>query len=860
MKTFKKVLASTLAAAMVVTALPVTPANAAAAPKLSTTKAAVYVGQSKTIKVTTPKTWKKVKVKATTSKKSVATVKASKKKITVKAVKAGKAKVTVKVTGKKSGKAVKKTLKATITVKNPTLAVSAANVVAVGSTETIKATVKPANAKVSYKTSDATIATVDAKGVVTGVKAGDVTITVSAKSGKKTVSKDVKMTVKTAILKSATQTEANKIEAVIAGDTKDLKAGDFKVTNTATNATVAVKAVTAKKNVADTFVIETFGEMTDAKDYSVEYAGTAVKFTATDGAVAKVGITTKEIPAASATEVKATTLDKNGVILKYFGIDEGNTSKGYATSEVKFAKGYQDGSKLYLPAVGDTATVKVTYHTGTFGTDGKETGNIEDTFTVSAVDPSLVNLTYAVTVDNADATHSTAPAWKANSFKANNQVKIGDVRTAYVRITKEDGTDIDNYGDYKVEGSDKTKLLVAETTLTAGNTTQIAVNGVAEGTAYILVKKDDKTVASLPLTVVGKPVATTLDLNKTSATVAKTVSTVSESVTATIKDQYGDAMSTDSAKITVLGTPNKDAEFNNTPVKAGDDVTSGFSSTDKKTFTFNGSKFSTKGTYTFKISSKNGDKTLDRTFTVNVVDKPANGVAQSYEVKVDNAEIDTTINKNGDKPSNITVNVAQMANGAAFDTVEAQYVKYVVKKGTDTIFETSGKTSAAINSGSNATDDLTIAAVKQSGEKYDKLLSAGTYNVTATFYVKTTSTGSEFRASADTDFKKVTVGGSFVIKDTQDSKVTFTIENNDLSTTVASAFENQSYVKVYYDGQLQTIAHGDVIEVKGTSLTNGGAYVTTVKLYVTVSGSNTVKVPVTVTVNDQFKKCTGLNN
>ena len=488
MKTFKKVLASTLAAAMVVTALPVTPANAAAAPKLSTTKAAVYVGQSKTIKVTTPKTWKSVKVKATTSKKSVAKVKASKKKVTVKAVKAGTAKVTVKVTGKKSGKAVKKTLKATITVKNPALSVSAASEVAVGSTEAIKATVKPANTKVTYTTSDEKIATVDAKGVVTGVAAGDVTITV--KAGKTT--KTVKMAVKKAILKSATQTEANKIEAVIVGDTKDLKAGDFKVTNTATNATVAVKTVTAKKNVADTFVIETFGEMTDAKDYSVEYAGTAVKFTATDGAVAKVGITTKEIPAASATEVKATTLDKNGVVLKYFGIDEGNTSKGYATSEVKFAKGYQDGSKLYLPAVGDTATVKVTYHTGTFGTDGKETGNIEDTFTVTAVDPSLVNLTYAVTVDNADATHSTAPAWKANSFKANNQVKIGDVRTAYVRITKEDGSDIDNYSDYKVEGSDKTKLLVADTTLTAGNATQIAVNGVAEGTTYILVKKDDK--------------------------------------------------------------------------------------------------------------------------------------------------------------------------------------------------------------------------------------------------------------------------------------------------------------------------------------------------------------------------------
>ena len=79
----------------------------------------------------------------------------------------------VKVTGKKSGKAVKKTLKATITVKNPALSVSAASEVAVGSTEAIKATVKPANTKVTYTTSDEKIATVDAKGVVTGVAAAN---------------------------------------------------------------------------------------------------------------------------------------------------------------------------------------------------------------------------------------------------------------------------------------------------------------------------------------------------------------------------------------------------------------------------------------------------------------------------------------------------------------------------------------------------------------------------------------------------------------------------------------------------------------------------------------------------------------
>ena len=130
------------------------------------------------------------------------------------------------------------------------------------------------------------------------------------------------------------------------------------------------------------------------------------------------------------------------------------------------------------------------------------------------------------------------------------------------------------------------------------------------------------------------------------------------------------------------------------------------------------------------------------------------------------------------------------------------------------------------------------------------------YNVAATFYV---NNDGGTAATAATGYKKVTVGGSFTIKDTQDSKVTFEIVNNDTTGTVASAFADQNYVKVYYDGQLQTIESGDVIEVKGTSLSAGGAYVETVNLYVTVSGSNGgVKVPVTVTGKDQFKNCSGL--
>lgn len=93
----------------------------------------------------------------------------------------------VKVTGKKSGKAVKKTLKATITVKNPALSVSAAGEVAVGSTEAIKATVKPANTKITYITSDEKIATVDAKIALTKTE-----VPAGIKTEVKAVTKDAK--------------------------------------------------------------------------------------------------------------------------------------------------------------------------------------------------------------------------------------------------------------------------------------------------------------------------------------------------------------------------------------------------------------------------------------------------------------------------------------------------------------------------------------------------------------------------------------------------------------------------------------------------------------------------------------------
>lgn len=181
MKSFKKALAASLALAMVVTAVPVTPAEAATTAKLSAKSVTVAHGpakdQTKSIKVTTPSAWKRVKVAVSSSDKKVATVKVSGKTVKVTAVKKGTAKVTVKVTAKKSGKAVKKTLTATAKVINGGLKFTETpSTVVLGSTLQLKTKTCPTAATVTYTSSDVSVATVDAKGVVTPVKTGKTTI------------------------------------------------------------------------------------------------------------------------------------------------------------------------------------------------------------------------------------------------------------------------------------------------------------------------------------------------------------------------------------------------------------------------------------------------------------------------------------------------------------------------------------------------------------------------------------------------------------------------------------------------------------------------------------------------------------
>ena len=104
----------------------------------------------------------------------------------VTAVKAGTATITVSVKGQPEIKAT-----CTITVKSSTIAVTKLTLsetsaeVSVGKTLTLSCTIEPTDAtnkELVWSSFDETIATVDAQGVVTGVKVGTVTITVASKS------------------------------------------------------------------------------------------------------------------------------------------------------------------------------------------------------------------------------------------------------------------------------------------------------------------------------------------------------------------------------------------------------------------------------------------------------------------------------------------------------------------------------------------------------------------------------------------------------------------------------------------------------------------------------------------------------
>ena len=712
----------------------------------------------------------------------------------------------VKVTGKKSGKAVKKTLKATITVKNPALTLKAASAVAVGAKETVKATVKPASTKVTFSSSDDAIATVDATtGEVTGVKAGEVTIT--AKAGKTT--KTVKMAVKNFILQSVKQTKANTLETSILGTTKDIKTTDVKITNTANQNAIAVKSVTPDKADASKVTLETFADMKDGAKYTVELDGVAKEFTATDGVVADVNVTPVTIPAnTKGTEIKGQTIDKNGIVLDEFKVSEAGAKSAELT--LSTTQGYVDGDKLVLPTVGNKGTAEVKYHTYKFDANGNEIGAYTKKVDITAVAEDVIttngfNMTFA----------DKAPNWDKD--KTTNQLAIGSNKSAYFKFVGSDNKEITAYADYSVVSSDDSILLLPKTPL-SGSSTPVSATGIKEGNVFVnVLDKDGKVIKSLPVVVTAAGKLTNATLGNTSLTISKTATGVDNSVSVKAVDQYNNDI-TDSTTITASGV-------NDAATKA---INATYDST-TKTVKVSASVNAEDGkTYTIKVEVKKDNVTLNRYFTVKTV-TTATEVTKATDLRVE---------VSGLTDGKVDMAVADDADAAkAAKTVEVKVAAY--DKGAKIGYANVTECKISDSSKQSVVSGAAVSVVSCSANKVTKNLEAGkSYTLTVKAADKTFTT-------------------TFSVVDTQSAVVTTKIDSKTTDQTISQ--DKDDIAKVVAANVKFSINGKDYKTLNASQITvndgykvvdNKAVYVGTVN--VSVENSNGISYPVTVNVNTTF--------
>ena len=831
MKSSKKVLAFALAAAMVVTAVPATNAQAASTAKLSAKKATVYSEGYKTVTVKTPKSWKSVKVTATSNKKSVAKVKkTAAKKIKVTGVKPGTAKVTVKVTyktsTKKNAKAKTKKLTYTMKVAKASVALSGDSAVAVGSTTKLTTTKKASSrAKITYTSSDETIATVSEDGTVKGVKAGKATITAKLTIGKDTATATQEVEVKNYVLSTVAQNKLTELTATVAGDTKNLKATDFAIKSEATNVVYPVSKVTVDSKDASKVTLTLFSELKDAATYDVTLDGITKTFVASDGKVASIALDKATIPYATETEVKLVSKDANGVVLDESAYGSQDASK-YDFS-LTTNNGYVNGSKLYLNKIGDTATAEVTYKSGKYGTDGKPEGNITSgKLTITAVDQTAVN--------NFNVKVSELTAKKFDKIDANAQLAVDDatVKYAYFQIKDADGNEISNYYDYTVESSDKSVLMLGDTTLDSDK--KVVVTPVKAGTAYILIKKDDKIVSSVAITVVAKREVATMDVDKTSATLSNSAALQQDvTVTASFKDQYAKdiKVASSSLKVTCLSTTAKNVKASDI-TDSGDgvffDIDSATASNKIKVNFYAWDRTVTipEGTYQYKIAyMKDGKEVCARVVTITIQQpkNPSQGT-ESFALDVNKTEIDNLVDNDHNTPADyvITASVNQMINGVANQTLsrgtELKDNTTEVKSITYKLEDKDGKDVSA-NTGCDITmgrNTMTVQTVSFSAFTAEKNFGAGTYKITAT--VKT----GKKTESDSTKWVTKTFTTTFTVKDTQPTG-DMSLEKDSIDRVSDSEALVKAAVKLVYGDHTYGVDDENMSIVSVEGITNTGA-------------------------------------
>ena len=524
-KIMKKLTAVLLMAALVFSVIGVPDTTFAANSKITlksgeAAPSIIYAGHSYSLKVPG------ANVKFYTTDKKVAKIGLTTGKLKAKAPGA----VTVKAKSKKTGKEV---ARKTFTVRQRCTSVKASDIyLNPGDYTYVKAKLTPSTSTdvIRFYSNDKEIVTIGStSGKARAYKIGETTIKVIAKASNSTSSSNKANKTATvnvyvgAYIDSAQQLETTRIKVDFKTDVTgyDMKASDFSISNNKTKLTFTVKDISVSGN---SVILTANDKINDGGKYTVRYAKSSAKFTATDGRITDMEITPTVVPEKTSTEITVNLKDKDGVVVESYNTT--NKPK-YVDFSISTSSGFvsYDG-KLYLNNVQSTATARAIYHTYNYEKDesGKtvetgmvDTGNVTITACeIPEPDPTPSYNPYNVQITTAlvnkplvaatDSGISTAVSNFVPDFdKSVNMVYCPNDATVplYFHITKY-GEEVTNYGDYTVSTSNDNvaELCPAGTAekadeVTIDNTTKsINVRGNRAGTSYLYVKNKNGTVVS----------------------------------------------------------------------------------------------------------------------------------------------------------------------------------------------------------------------------------------------------------------------------------------------------------------------------------------------------------------------------
>lgn len=530
MKAMKKVLALGLALAMVVTAVPVTNAQAATTVLPKTKKYAA--GMSYTLKLTAPSTWSKVSTKWTSSKTSVAKVSNQKaKSVKVTAVKKGTATVTAKVTYTKNKKKKTKSWKCKVTVKNPGISFTDnTNLVVGDKVQILKKTFPASGVTMAYTSSDDTVATVDANGEVTAVKAGKATITAHMTGGNSIDhTKSVEVTVKSTL--SVKQTASNAFVATVSGDVKDYTKDSFTVAAVDGTSVLSVKSVEPVTGDSNSVLVTLYTNFVDGKLYKVTCGESDFEFTAKVGAPAKIELVTKYAVQNTKTPIEFKLYDADGIDVTA-NVNRNTTC--IISIDDSFTGSYDisraENASITMNQLGQKVKVKIRYNDGVSGmADVEGEGEIECT----AANLNNSTKLFAVFTQRGLNYLSKCERFYLGSSSDEVAVTEGSEKVVYFCGKDADGNVV-SFDSYEIESSnDDVVSAVVDATVNGGGSDHgkfvtFKVYGHTAGTATLnvtAIKNDLRTPYTIPVKV-----------SKVESAVRMTV-TVSDPVMSNVKDE-----------------------------------------------------------------------------------------------------------------------------------------------------------------------------------------------------------------------------------------------------------------------------------------------------------------------------------